>query len=310
MKPAVVATWIALLACVAGNAAAQQADKTTAAQGPAILTEDVDSFYRIYDAAGGHPTAVQLQRDYLDAGTEGLRAFAGLRNTTGERIAEAIARQPQIYADARRCAAALPQARRRLAVALDRLRGIYPSARLPDVTVAIGRGKPVAIGSPVTGLQIGLEALCGVTYFDADVEDRFVHVAAHEYVHVQQPREMVDDSNPTVLEGSLVEGAAEFVGELVSGGRSYARQAADIRGLETALETAFVADQDKRDLSDWLYNGTIDKPGDLGYWVGYRIVKSYYEHATDKRAAIREIIEMRDPKEFLARSQWHPGIAL
>ena len=95
----------------------------------------------------------------------------------------------------------------------------------------------------------------------------------------------------------------------MSGGRSYARQAADIRGRETALETAFLVEQDNRDLSDWLYNGTIDKPGDLGYWVGYRIAKSYYEHATDKRAAIRGIIEMRNPKK-LARSQWHPGIAL
>ena len=31
------------------------------------------------------------------------------------------------------------------------------------------------------------------------------------------------------------------------------------------------------------YNGSLDKQGDLGYWVGYGIVKSYYEHASDKR---------------------------
>jgi hypothetical protein len=46
----------------------------------------------------------------------------------------------------------------------------------------------------------------------------------------------------------------------------------------------------------------MDKSGDIGYWVGYRIVKSYYQHATDKQAAIREIIEMKDPKAFLAKS--------
>ena len=40
--------------------------------------------------------------------------------------------------------------------------------------------------------------------------------------------------------------------------------------------------------------------GDLGYWVGYRIVKSYYQHAADKRRAIRDILEMSDPKAFLA----------
>ena len=55
------------------------------------------------------------------------------------------------------------------------------------------------------------------------------------------------------------------------------------------MHTAFVADEDKTDLSAWLYNGTLTQPGDLGYWVGYRIVKSYYDHAHDKRRALREM---------------------
>jgi len=81
-------------------------------------------------------------------------------------------------------------------------------------------------------------------------------------------------------------------------------------GHEAEIETSFVADEDKRDLTSWLYNGTMDKSGDIGYWVGYRIVKSYYQHATDKQAAIREIIEIKDPKAFLAKSGWYPGIKL
>jgi hypothetical protein len=85
---------------------------------------------------------------------------------------------------------------------------------------------------------------------------------------------------------------------------------ADQWGHETEIEIAFVPDEDKTDLSKWLYNGTIDKVGDLGYWVGYRIVKSYYQHAADKRQAIRGILEMSDPKAFLARSGWRPGIVL
>jgi len=67
---------------------------------------------------------------------------------------------------------------------------------------------------------------------------------------------------------------------------------------------------DKADLSKWLYNSTPKKPGDLGYWVGYRIVKSYYQRAADKRRALREILEMTDPKTFLAKSGWSPGIQL
>jgi hypothetical protein len=44
--------------------------------------------------------------------------------------------------------------------------------------------------------------------------------------------------------------------------------------------------------------------------VGYRIVKSYYLHATDKRAALRDIIQVQDVKAFLAKSGWFPGIIL
>jgi len=279
-----------------------------AAETTEIQTEDVARFYRLYDATGGHPTAAQLQRDYLDAGTDGLRTFAKARRTTAERIAEAIAAQPQLYIDARRCADALPQVKPRLAQALAKLQAIYPAAKLPPVTIAVGRGKPVGIGSPASGLQIGLEALCGVRYFDANVEDRFVHVIAHEYVHVQQPREMADATDPTVLEASLMEGGAEFIAELISGGVTYAQHAKVTRGREAEIETAFAADMDKRDLSAWLYNGTMDKAGDLGYWVGYRICKSYYRNATDKQAAVRDILELRDARAFLTRSGWRPGV--
>src|SRR5204863_6227367 len=130
---------------------------------------------------------------------------------------------------------------------------------------------------------------------------RFVHVIAHEYAHIQQVPAFVDDEHPTVLAGSLMEGAAEFVGELISGDVAYPQFAAWTKGREKELETGFVKDEDSRDLSRWLYNGkgTADRLGDLGYWVGYRIVRSYFEHARNKRQALHDIIKMSDPKAFL-----------
>ena len=173
-----------------------------------IDTSDVDRFFAIYDATGGHPTAEQLQHDYLDPGSDGLKALARLRNVTGARIAEAMAASPQMFADAKRCVTVLPRVRERLITAFRKLDEVYPDATFPPVTIAISRSKPVGVGSPVTGVQIGLEALCATNWMNANVEDRFVYVIAHEFAHVQQVRELVDDPNPTVLEGSLVEGAA------------------------------------------------------------------------------------------------------
>jgi uncharacterized protein YjaZ len=168
----------------------------------------------------------------------------------------------------------------------------------------------VGVGNSVTGVQIGLEALCATDYLNSNIEDRFVHVIAHEFAHVQQAPALVDDEHATVLEGSLNEGAAEFTAELISGAVAYSYFRAATQGREKEIETAFVADEDKTDLSKWLNNGTPEKPGDLGYWVGYRVVKSYYQRTSDKRRALREILEMTDPKAFLAKSGWYPGIRL
>ena len=296
---------LALAALVPFTAAAPQP-----AAGPEIRTSDVERFYALYDSMGGKPSAEQLQ-SYIDGGTEGFRAFTKMRNTTGERIAQAIEKQPEIYVKARQCAKVLPAVKSRLATALAQLKQVYPEAVLSPVTLGVGRGKPVGTADR-NGVMIGQESLCAVADFmNPDVEDRFVYVIAHEYAHVQQSQFRDEDLEGNVLINTLLEGGAEFIGELISGSVSYKHLPPAVRGREQEFETAFLADLDKPATgSAWLYNhpGTTDHPADLGYWIGYRITKAYYRNATDKRQALRDIIELRDPKAILAKSGWHPGM--
>jgi Predicted Zn-dependent protease (DUF2268) len=302
-------TGAAALACLAAAqwCAAAAPARTT----PDIHIEDVERFYRVYDAAGGQPTAEQLQRDYLDPGSDGLHEFAKERNITGVRIAEAISKRPEIYQKAKSCMIVLPRVRQRLQTALGKLMVLYPQAIPAPVTIAVGRGKPVGVAN-ASGVRIGLEALCDADLLNPNLEDRFVHVIAHEYGHVQQLQSLGNDEQPTVLEESLVEGGAELVAEVISGQVSYSHMGPLTRGREKEIETAFSAAMDETDLSKWLYNGkgTPEWPGDLGYWVGYRICKTYYDHAADKRTAFREVLEISDPHVFLLHSGWYPGIEL
>ena len=185
-----------------------------------IQTEDVTRFYEIYDRANGRPTAAQLQRFYVEPGSEGLHHLMRVRNVNAERIARALAEQPELYRNARACLDALPRIRGRLRLSFDNLLRRYPEASRPPISILISRGKPVAIAGPGTGVQVALEALCSDTaarYLGADIEDRFVYLIAHEYIHVQQAPEQ---PNPTVLERALLEGVADFLGELISGGIS------------------------------------------------------------------------------------------
>lgn len=311
MKRIAIGIIIGAFACatLAGAAHAAPATASNPAAEPVIHIEDVERFYKIYDAAGGHPTAEQLQHDYIDPGSDGLHHFAKVRNVSGTTIAATLAKQPNIYSDAKRCMAVLPRVRQRVEVALRELGRLYPEEKSAPVTIAVGRGKPVGV-TDAGGVMIGLEALCGINWLNPNVEDRFVHVLAHEYGHVQQVPAIVDDEHATVLEASLMEGIAEFTAEMISGSVAYSEFTSTTKGREKEIESAFVADEDKTDLSAWLYNATLDKPGDLGYWVGYRIAKAYYQHADDKRRAFREMMEMTDPKGFVAKSGWYPGIRL
>jgi len=297
---------IPAIVCLAAGAVA------SAASAPPILTEDVDEFYRIYDASDGHPSAAALQTGYIDAGSAGLHLFAKQRNLTGKTMAAAIAKRPAIFAEARHCAALLPATRKRVGIALEKLGELYPKAISPPVTILIGRGNTGGTAGNA-GVMIGLETICAADYLQADLEDRMVHLIAHEYVHVQQPLAQIEDPKISLLMASLVEGGAEFIAELTSGSVSNRHLQSWTDGREKEIEAAFLEDADKVALdTDWLYRGpgTRDAPGDLGYWVGYRIAKSYYRHADDKQAAIHDIIEVRDADAFLAKSGWVPGIEL
>ena len=274
-----------------------------------IVTEDVGRFYALYDRHGPAIPAQVLQRDYLDRASPGLAEFARIRGITAERMAAALRDRPELYAEARDCADHLPAVRDRLGAAVGALRRLLPEADIPSITIAVGRGRPVAVGAP--GLvAVGLEALCAWDVPNPDPEDRFVHVIAHELAHAQQPRSEEEDVD--VLTAALIEGGAELVAELISGSIAYAHLARHAAGREAEIETAFLADIDAPAAgSEWVYNGlgTPERPGDLGYWVGYRIARAYYFRAEDKAAAIRELLELEDPRRVLEASGWRPATA-
>lgn len=281
--------------------------------GPEILTSDVARFYDLYDATGGKPTVDQLERDYLAKATPSLIEFAKLRRVTAQSIADRLAKDPAIYEKAKACMAVLPAVRTRLSASFTTFADLYPEARFPPVAIVVGRGKPVGTANQ-DGLYIGLEALCAADFMNPDLEDRFVHVIAHEYGHIQQPGAEFEEGDPsvTVLRVSLLEGVAELIAELTSGSVGNPGLTRWTKGKEAEIETAFVRDMDSTDLSKWAYNYRpgSDQPYDMGYWVGYRIAKAYYLHSDDRKAALKQLIELEDPKAILEASGWTPGMTM
>ena len=267
-----------------------------------LETSDVALFYRVYDAAHGKPDAATLQRDYLDAGSDGLRDFIPYRILSADQLAQQIARMPAIYENARSCQPALVELAQRVPLLIARMTQLYPATTRPRATIVIGRDSSGGTVSD-SGVILGLEVVCENRSHSAySTVDRLSYILAHELVHTQQRVY----AGGTVLSMSLNEGIADFIGELASGHPLNTQLHEWTKGHEADIAARFRADMDKTDASAWLYNGmgTPEHPGDLGYWVGYRIAQAYYERTPDKQAAIRRLLEETDAHAMLRDSGW------
>jgi hypothetical protein len=78
---------------------------------------------------------------------------------------------------------------------------------------------------------------------------------------------------------------------------------------EARLWREFQRDMHSPDPGEWMWVQPTDvgRPPDLGYWIGYRIVRSYYDRAGDKRQAVLDILDLTDFEEFLERSGYPGG---
>jgi uncharacterized protein YjaZ len=107
-----------------------------------------------------------------------------------------------------------------------------------------------------------------------------------------------------LLGKSLSEGSADFIGELIAGGNITPNLHEYGNPREKQLWLEFKKEMNGTNESNWLYQAdkAKDKPADLGYYIGYKIVESYYNKAKDKKQAIKDILEIKDFNAFLTAS--------
>jgi hypothetical protein len=281
-----------------------------------IVTDDVHRFWRAYDRAAQVQSPDERERifreQYFDAGTPGLHDYQEKKIGTAADFAEFVSTHRRYYDGVRAETLRIDERLPRIRASLVKLKDLYPDAVYPDISFVIGRlssggttsERGLLIGTemysitpdtPLDELAPGIRRIIG----SAEV---LPHTVVHELVHFQQQKV---GGKETLLFGTLIEGGAEFVADLVlpAPQKPYFREWGEQHAR--AVRERFAREKDSEDWSGWIGNNsraTDEWPADLGYYVGYEIARGYYERASDKRQAVRDLLTFQDAEAILRAS--------
>lgn len=293
----------------------------------AVESSDIDRFWSAYDRIIATPDDTErqriLERTFLAPGTAGLKAFMRAKGYDAACYLDAIKRYPKFWNSVRAGTLALKRRGDEFAPGIARFRALYPALRPAEIYFTIGclrssgttLDDKVLIGAELAGgdlhtdvseLPERMSRSLG-TYFRSEPGKQLVLLNVHEYVHTQQK-----GPGPHLLAQAMYEGAADFVAEQITGHLPALPYTTYGPPNEAALKREFRARMHDPDWSGWLYNGpgNAHGVGDLGYYMGYAIMRDYYRRAPDKPRALAEIIELdyRDGaavEAFLERSGFY-----
>lgn len=272
-----------------------------------IVTTDIENFWRAFDKAKPGFDALVFEKEYLANASPGLKGFLSSRIKNADNLAKVVSSHRQYYASLRVSTNKIAGMEKEIRAALVKLKEIYPQAVFPPVYFVIGALNSGGTASD-QGLIIGAE-MYGLTPATPTEElndwhktvikpvEQVPHIVAHELIHFQQT---YDSGN--LLKACLKEGSADFIAELISGKHinQHVHDFANPREYDWWLE--FKERMFESDFKGWLYSSVEGRPNDLGYWMGYQITKAYYAKAQDKKAAIADILSIRNEKDFLRLS--------
>jgi hypothetical protein len=255
---------------------------------------------RSIEAGQVEDTVAVIERDYLAKASPGLRAYARRFEVTAGTLTSALTARPALYADLDALADTILAQEEVLRAGFRRLQEIFPRAAFPPVWFFAGSHGPRGLAD-IAGALIGSE---GLTSRPEDIAPLVLHELAHFQSAMVQGADVyqrIYGPSGTLLALALREGSAELVAELTAG--RHTSPTAERYGLanEGDLWTRFREDMRGPDPGDWMFVRPANQewPADLGYWIGYRIVRSYYDQADDKSQAIVDILSLSDFEGFL-----------
>jgi len=265
-----------------------------------IITADINHFWRAFDLLQSQQTTADslkiIKTIFVDQASEGLRQYMKAAHCHEKEYLETIRKRKADYIAIRAKTEAIVGKKQLILQYLNRFKQLYPGLKIPAICFTIGKFE-------VGGTQFGNTLYIGC---EVDVLNHvdIIPQSIHELAHFQQK-----DQNPlTNLELAMIEGGAEFVCYQVTGKRTIPKTWAYGIAHETSLWNEFRPGLDSVINTKWFLD-VPDKdnhrPGSLAYFIGFRICEAYLKRHQGKKPALKELVEMEDPKQIFLESSYN-----
>jgi hypothetical protein len=291
--------------------------------GASLITEDIHRFWKAYDLAQKDTAdRVAIYRQYyFDKSSRGMQDYMGLKVRSINEFVRHYDQRPAFYKAIRNNTLQTDSLKPSIFNCFIKLKAMYPQALFPDVYFIMGA---FTAGGTVSkaGLLIGINQVCKTANVPTselslwqknnfNLLENLSGFISHELIHFEQDK-LLQSEDTTTLYPVLIEGMADFLGEMISGKNINQRLHEWAKGKEKRIWQAFTKDMYLNRFNNWIANAdqeTPDNPADQGYWIGYQICRAYYLNAVDKKQAIYDMLHFKNAKDFLKKSKWEEIVA-
>ncbi|MEB3347773.1 DUF2268 domain-containing putative Zn-dependent protease [Aquimarina gracilis] len=274
-----------------------------------IIVTDIDLFWKSFDKLM-KDTLTNPFESYIKYGSPGVQNFINdQRIVSAHELKKLVLSEKEYYQKVRPSTHNAKDFSKQIKASFYALEYLYPDAIFPPTYFLIGRTTSGGTASDA-GLSIGIEIFSdnqiSTEYGRPSLDlDLLPFLVSHEIIHFIQLDDKSDDS---LLKHCIREGAADFIAEMIAGEQVKYCNGPNVYSYGEAnlkrLLKEFDNNKNSSNLSPWLYSKTNDgRPQNLGYWIGYKIVESYYNHHPNKKKAIKEILNIKNYTKFYKQSK-------
>ena len=294
-----------------------------------IITQDVSNFWEAVDSLKNQKDTLKtFQNLVIDRASEEFKVFIRIWKIKASDYAYQISRYPKFYETLREQTNKLINSQDSIRKIVNRFQNLYPNFKQADICIAFGNfntGGNIAIAGSRNLVYIGLEyhgldTTTSIRELSASKQDyvsrsNFFRTIIHELVHIQQythGKKIIKSIEGNLLANRILrEGIPDFISQLIvdkgNNGNYFTYGLKNENNLKAKLKIELWNIKS----GNWFGGNDssfIDKPRDLGYFMGSRIAKNFYNLSYRQKSNLTDLIEIKNVKKFIRESRYFENL--